>query len=75
MTPKLITCLSAVAAVGFLAACTNTPTRPTARYDASQYDATKKRVYTQEQMLKTGEPTTAAALEKLDPSVTVSGSR
>lgn len=74
MKSNLIIGLAAFIGVSFLAACAS-PTRPTARYDARDYDATKKRVYTQEQMLKTGEPTTAAALEKLDPSVTVSGSR
>jgi outer membrane biogenesis lipoprotein LolB len=73
MTSKLITCLSAAIASGVLASCTTTTTKTTA--DTAPYDQTKKRVYTQSQMQKTGETNPGTALEKLDPSVRISGSR
>lgn len=38
-------------------------------------DQTQKRVYTQEELRKTGETQTGPALEKVDPSVQVSGQR
>ena len=39
----------------------------------SQSDPTKKRVHTQEELMKTGESDPGAALEKVDASVQVSG--
>lgn len=39
----------------------------------SQTDPTKKRVHTQEELKKTGESDTGAALEKVDASVRTSG--
>jgi hypothetical protein len=39
----------------------------------SQTDQTKKRVHTQEELMKTGESDTGAALEKVDASVRTSG--
>lgn len=47
----------------------------TATTTTQENDPTLKRTYTQEQLRKTGEPETAAALEKVDPSVRVSGPR
>jgi outer membrane biogenesis lipoprotein LolB len=47
----------------------------TATTPAPENDPTLKRTYTQEQLRKTGEPETAAALEKVDPSVRTSGPR
>ena len=38
-------------------------------------DQTQKRVHTQEELRKTGETQTGPALEKVDPSVQVSGQR
>ena len=39
----------------------------------SPTDQTKKRVHTQEELLKTGQSETGAALEKVDPAVRTSG--
>jgi len=41
----------------------------------STTDQTQKRVYTQEELRKTGETQTGPALEKVDPAVQVSGQR
>ena len=38
-------------------------------------DQTQKRVHTQEELQKTGESETGAALKKVDPAVQVSGQR
>lgn len=69
-----MTSLCALGGLCVLAGCTTTTTRTTAS-ETPPYDQTTKRVYTQRQMTKTGEQTPAAALEKLDASVTVSGTR
>lgn len=74
MTAKLITCLCATLVLASLSSCTTTTTT-TAGRETPPYDQTKKRVYTQQQLQKTGESTNAAALEKLDPSVRVHGTR
>jgi outer membrane biogenesis lipoprotein LolB len=41
----------------------------------TQTDQTTKRVYTQEELRKTGETQTGPALEKVDPAVRSSGNR
>jgi hypothetical protein len=41
----------------------------------AETDQTRKRVHTREELKKTGETETGAALEKVDPSVRTSGSR
>jgi hypothetical protein len=41
----------------------------------STTDQTQKRVHTQEELRKTGETQTGPALEKVDPSIQVSGQR
>jgi hypothetical protein len=64
----------AVALASFtLAGCATQTT--TATTTTTETDQTLKRVHTQEELRKTGEPETAAALEKVDPSVRVSGPR
>ena len=73
MKPRMITVICISCASVILASCTTT-TRTT-ETSRPAYDQTTKRVYTQEQMRKTGEQSPAAALEKLDASVTVSGNR
>lgn len=55
---------------GLLAGCTSTTTTTT-----TQTDQTTKRVHTQEELKKSGETNAAAALEKTDPAVRVSGQR
>ena len=45
----------------------------TERVPLAQTDQTTKRVHTQEELRKTGHSETAAALEKVDPSVRTSG--
>lgn len=63
--------LSLVALTGLvLSGCTTTETTTT----QTQTDPSK-RVYTQEELRKTGETNPAAALEKSDPSVRMSGPR
>lgn len=47
----------------------------TASTTTAETDLTRKRVHTQEEMLKTGESDTGAALEKVDASVRISGRR
>jgi type IV pilus biogenesis protein CpaD/CtpE len=63
--------LGAVLAIsaGLLAGCTSTTTTTT------QTDQTTKRVHTQEELKKSGETNPAAALEKTDPAVRMSGPR
>jgi outer membrane biogenesis lipoprotein LolB len=61
-------CLLACAGL-FLSGCaTETTTQTTT-------DETTKRVHTQEELKKTGESNPAAALEKVDPAVRMSGPR
>jgi outer membrane biogenesis lipoprotein LolB len=64
-------CLLALA--GFVLAGCATPTTTTTT--AAETDQTKKRVHTREELRKTGESETGAALEKVDPSIRSSGSR
>ena len=47
----------------------------TATTTAPETDQTLKRVHTQEELRKTGESETGPALEKVDPSVRMSGPR
>ena len=47
----------------------------TASTTAPKTDLTEKRVHTQEELQKTGQSDTGAALEKVDPSVQTSGRR
>lgn len=54
-----------------LTSCTTTTTTTT----ETQTDQTRKRVHTQEELKKSGETNAAAALEKTDPAVRVSGQR
>ena len=65
---------SLLAVVGLaLASCATTETTTTTT--SAETDQTKKRVHTREELRKTGESETGAALEKVDPSVRTSGSR
>ena len=61
--------LVAVGALVFSGCATDTTATTETRTDPS------KRVYTQEELRKTGETNPAAALEKTDPSVRMSGPR
>lgn len=54
-----------------VAGCVTETTR--SRPMASTTDQTKKRVYTQEELQKTGQSDTGAALAKVDPSVQTTG--
>jgi outer membrane biogenesis lipoprotein LolB len=45
----------------------------TTRSSVSTTDQTKKRVYTQEELQKTGQTDTGSALQKVDPSIQTSG--
>ena len=63
--------LLAVGALVFSGCATDTTTATTTQ---TQTDPSK-RVYTQEELRKTGETNPAAALEKTDPSVRMSGPR
>jgi uncharacterized protein YcfL len=65
-------CALALASLMLVGCATHTHTATTT---APETDQTLKRTYTQEQLRKTGEPETAAALEKVDPSVRTSGPR
>ncbi len=58
-----------------LSACTNSqPARRTAQ-NSAQYDRTQKRVYTEDDLRKTGRQTPGEALEAADPSVRLTGGR
>jgi hypothetical protein len=72
MKSRITNALGLCAASLILGGCATTTTTESRE---PAYDQTKKRVYTHEQMMKTGEQSPGAALEKLDPSVTISGSR
>ena len=61
--------LVAVGALVFSGCASDTTTTTQTQTDPS------KRVYTQEELRKTGETNPAAALEKTDPSVRMSGPR
>ena len=69
-TRYFILCLLAAGSLIF-SGCTTTSTTTT----QAQTDQTTKRVHTKEELKKSGETNPAAALEKTDPSVRVSGSR
>lgn len=65
-----ITCISLVAVASIaLAGCANQKETMV----QSTTDQTQKRVYTQEELRKTGETQTGPALEKVDPAVQISG--
>jgi outer membrane murein-binding lipoprotein Lpp len=73
MKTHYLACGAMALASMMLAGCaTHTQTATTT---TAENDPTLKRTYTQEQLRKTGEPETAAALEKVDPSVRTSGPR
>lgn len=62
-----------LAATGLaLAGCATTETTTTT---TAETDTTRKKVHTREELRKTGESETGAALEKVDPSIRTSGSR
>ena len=65
----------AVIAVGALALAGCTTETTTTTTTQTQTDQTTKRVHTQEELRKTGESNPAAALEKTDAAVQVSGPR
>lgn len=69
-TRILVFCLLAIGSLIF-SGCTATTTTTT----QTETDQTLKRVHTQEELKKSGEPNAAAALEKSDAAVRVSGSR
>jgi hypothetical protein len=71
-TLSLACCALALASLVLSGCATQTTTTSTT---APEDDPTLKRSYTQKQLRKTGEPETAAALEKVDPSVRTSGPR
>jgi hypothetical protein len=63
--------LAAFACIGLaLTGCTTSTTTT-----QTQTDQTTKRVHTQEELKKSGQSETGAALEKTDPAVRVSGPR
>ena len=64
--------LVAVGALFFSGCATDTPATTTTQ---TQTDQTTKRVHTQEELKKSGETNPAAALEKTDPAVRMSGPR
>ena len=66
-TPPILLLALAAASVA-LAGCTT----ETATTTTSNVDQTQKRVYTQEDLRKTGQTETGPALEQVDPSVTTS---
>ena len=68
-TRDLTLCLLAICSLAF-SGCTTTTTTTQA-----ETDQTKKRVHTQEELKKSGETNPAAALEKTDPAVRMSGPR
>ena len=61
--------VTALAAAGFVFSGCRTETTTTTTSNADQ---TQKRVYTQEELRKTGQSETGPALEKVDPAVTTS---
>jgi PBP1b-binding outer membrane lipoprotein LpoB len=63
-------CLLALGALFFSGCATSSTTTA-----ETQTDQTQKRVYTQDELRKSGETNPAAALEKTDPSVRMSGPR
>jgi len=75
--------LSLLVALAFLAGCTTTTTRTRTMSSTETVSATaqtpeqrrviNKRVYTQEDLQKTGHPTLGGALQTVDPSVYISG--
>jgi hypothetical protein len=71
-TCPFICALLALGTLGLSGCATSTETTTTT---TAEYDQTKKRVHTQEQMKKTGESDPGSALEKVDASVRTSGSR
>jgi len=71
-TRPFICGLLALGTLGLSGCASTTETTTTT---TAEYDQTKKRVHTQEQMKKTGESEPGAALEKVDASVRTSGSR
>ena len=70
-TRSLALGLLAVAGLA-LASCATTETTTTT---TAETDTTTKKVHTREELRKTGESETGAALEKVDPSIRTSGSR
>jgi hypothetical protein len=70
MNTRIIALCFLAVSVLIFSGCTTTST--TAQ---TQTDPTNKRVHTQEELRKTGETNPAAALEKVDPAVRMTGSR
>ncbi len=54
---------------------TTTTTRTAAANDARQRELSVKRVHTQEELQKTGQPEIGPALQTVDPAVYISGGR
>ena len=69
-TRDLTLCLLAICSL-VLSGCATETTTTT----QTETDQTKKRVHTQEELKKSGETNPAAALEKTDPAVRMSGPR
>ena len=65
-------CLVALASLLLSGCATETTTTATT---PPKTDLTKKKVYTSEELRRTGEAETGPALEKVDPSVRTSGPR
>lgn len=70
-TRYLTLCLLTIAGLGLSGCATETTTTTT----TAAHTDPNARVHTQKQMKKTGESETGEALEKVDASVTTSGSR
>jgi hypothetical protein len=69
-TRYFVLCLFAVGGLVFSGCTTDTTTTT-----QTQTDQTTKRVHTQEELRKSGQSETGAALEKTDPAVRMSGPR
>ena len=70
MITRILTLCFLAAGLMFSGCATDTTTTT-----QTQTDQTTKRVHTQEELRKSGETNPAAALEKTDPAVSVSGPR
>lgn len=75
MKSKIISAICISGASVILAGCTTTTTTERTAATEVRHERNRKDVYTQEQMRRTGEQSPGAALEKLDPAVTISGTR
>ena len=71
-TRSIVFSVVALASLVLSSCATDTTTTTTT---TAETDQTRKRVHTRDELKKTGETETGAALEKVDPSVRTSGPR